>query len=88
MQEAVGSLSSILEQRGNTHGSFSDNARIATATRELWRDTANWSKLRPTQRLALEEIALKIARILSAGSDCSNPEHWHDGAGYFMKGVE
>lgn len=88
MQEAVGSLSVVLEQRSHTHGSFADNADIAIATRELWRATANWQRLRPTQRLALEEIALKVARILSEGSDPDNNEHWMDGAGYFFKGAE
>lgn len=88
MQEAVGSLLATLEQRGGTHGSFTDNAAIAIATRELWRATTNWRQLRPTQRLALEEIALKVARILSEGSDHDNPEHWYDGAGYFFKGAE
>lgn len=72
----------ILEQRGNTHGSFDDNASIVQDLRRVMRESPNWAYLSAVQQLALEEDALKTARILSSGADHNNPEHWKDKAGY------
>lgn len=77
-----------LQNRGKTHGAFSENADIALALRADFRACSNWNKLKAAQRLALDEIALKLARILSAGSQPDNPEHWLDIAGYATLGKQ
>lgn len=79
-------LTATLADRGKTHGNFMDNSTIGMLLRCTWRAAPNWNRLSPVQQLALDEIALKIARILSAGSDPNNPEHWHDLAGYAILG--
>lgn len=71
-----------LASRGHTHGAFCDNATIALALRTTMREAPNWPRLAPEQQLALEEIALKVGRILSTGSDPQHTEHWHDIIGY------
>ncbi len=78
-------LDAVMSERGSTHGDFGDNATIALQTRELWRaQKPGWSNCTAEQRLALEEIALKVARILSGGQDVK--EHWLDIAGYSTLG--
>jgi len=64
-------LDQLIIQRGGEHGNFGDNARLVQVQREWLRSTPNWDKLSLTQQTALDEIALKMARILSQGS---NPE--------------
>jgi hypothetical protein len=75
-------LKVVLEERGKSHGRFADNARLCQDTRRLWRTAANWNEMPPEQQLALDEIALKAARILSVGSSPEAEEHWLDVAGY------
>ncbi len=75
----------ILSQRGATHGDFGDNATCALQIREVMRSMKpHWSNCTAEQRLALEEIALKIARILSGGNKVA--EHWLDIQGYAKLG--
>lgn len=76
----------IVEQRGRTHGLFQDNAVYTNSTRHIWRSSPNWDKLHPEQRLALDEIALKVARMLSSGADPDNKENWLDIQGYAKLG--
>jgi len=78
----------IIAERGRTHGLFSDNGQIAQDTRELWRRAPNWHALQAEQQLVLDEIALKVARLLSTGSDPNFVEHWDDIAGYAVKGSQ
>lgn len=73
-------VSRILAVRSDTHGDFSDNARIAQSAKELWRTTPNWHKMAPYQREAIDLLTIKLARILSGDYDCE--EHWNDLAGY------
>ena len=76
----------IINERQATHGSYDENARIAQATKDLWRSGRNWSALTPRQRESLELIATKVGRILAGDPDC--PDHWKDIAGYFTLGAE
>lgn len=76
----------ILQERSKTHGEFEDNAVIAMTFRDYMRKSPNWNNLLSNQQLALDEIALKIARILSKGSANCNEEHWADIAGYAQLG--
>lgn len=81
-------LKMTLADRGKTHGSFKDNASITTELRHMWRLTPNWGRLHDEQKLALDEIALKIARILSEGASPDYKEPWHDISGYGMLGEQ
>lgn len=70
----------LLEQRGKTHGLFSDHASITQRTKELWASTPKYKSLTYSQREALDMIAHKVGRVLSG-----NPhflDHWADIAGY------
>lgn len=84
--EPPNTVAGILVRRGKTHGDFKDNAEIANDLRSVMRGGPNWENILPEQRLALDEIALKIARILSAGSDPTFAEHWNDIEGYAKLG--
>lgn len=79
-------VAETLKDRSATHGSFHDNGVIAIRLREVLRNTPNWKNLTPDQQLALEEIALKIARLLSQGAPVNFEETWHDIAGYATLG--
>lgn len=76
----------ISAERGRTHGGFGDNATLAMQIRNLWRTMPNWPKMTHVQQLALDEIALKIARLGSSGADPAHQEHWIDIAGYARLG--
>lgn len=80
-------IDDVLKQRSRTHGSFIDNACIALTLRRIFRESPNWNNLMPAQQLALEEMALKQARILSAGGAAYEVEHWNDIAGYATLGA-
>jgi hypothetical protein len=76
-----------LADRAKTHGAYEENARIAMVIREAMRKGGNWQLLSTAQRLSLEEIALKQARICSVGAEPSNQEPWLDIAGYATLGA-
>lgn len=84
----IDEINRVLDERGKTHGLFSENAAIAMETRSIWHQSPNWPNLSPSQQLALDEIALKIARILSTGSDPKATEPWVDVAGYSALGLK
>ena len=75
-------LQETLRERGSTHGDFNDNAWIAQQLRGMFRAMPNWDNLSNIQKTALDEMALKIARIGSKGSDPYFLEPWHDIGGY------
>lgn len=82
------SVAQTLDKRSVTHGEFSDNADLAMQTRALWRTGPTWSISPPEVQLALDEIALKVARALSTRSRIGLREHLHDIAGYATKAME
>lgn len=76
------------EARGQTHGDFSDNARMAIAFRSIMRSTTGWGQLSVKRQLVLDEIALKMARACSGASEEGLMEHFTDIAGYARLGVK
>jgi hypothetical protein len=70
----------LLDTRHKTHGEFRETARHAQAIRWVCRGAGNWEELSDVQREALDNIAGKIARILSG--DPGHPDHWVDIQGY------
>lgn len=73
-------VSGLLDQRGRTHGSFDDNARVAQSIRLLFRSELGWACMSAVQREALDMIACKLSRILSGQP--GHQDHWDDVAGY------
>ena len=70
----------LLEQRKNTHGSYTEQAPIVEGIIDLIRRSPNWEYLPAFQRVAIYLIALKLGRI-STGNFIE-PDHWADIAGY------
>jgi hypothetical protein len=74
------STSEILAERQTTHGDFADVATLDQMMKDLFKTSPNWNRLTDVQRLSLEMIAHKIARILSG--DPNHPDHQADIIGY------
>lgn len=70
----------LLNERGKTHGDYSDHARITQALKFCAKDGKNWHNNPPEMKEALEMIFHKIGRILSG--DPNFRDHWDDIAGY------
>ena len=76
----------LISERGQTHGSFADNAYYGQQLRLLFRQSKGWTAATIYQQEALDHIAGKLSRILSGqpGFD----DHWRDIAGYATLAVE
>ena len=70
----------VLNERGTTHGKFSDNARNGQAIRDLFRQSPHWADMDPVCREALDMMACKISRILSG--QATFDDQWLDIEGY------
>lgn len=74
------SIEQTLQDRGNIHGKFADNAQIAYDLKAAVRYSEHYSKLCCVHAEAIDNILMKISRIISG-----NPYHidaWRDIAGY------
>jgi hypothetical protein len=80
IERAVTEIDTILDERKQIHGDFTDDAGTAQALKDVMRAAMNWNDLTPVQREALEHIATKIGRILSG--DPGHRDHWEDIQGY------
>jgi hypothetical protein len=70
----------LLQERGTTHGQFSDNARVAQHLRAYWREQPTWATMPEIQREALDQMAGKLSRIFSG--QATFEDHWADCSGY------
>lgn len=77
----------ILQERGKTHGNYSDHARITQALKALiWAEIEARHDRQERPRLtsemceALDMICHKIGRIIAGQADFA--DHWEDIAGY------
>jgi hypothetical protein len=70
----------LLEERGKTHGDFSDHAAVTYAVKDAMCSLGNIDRLSVVQREALDMIAHKIGRIIAGNPD--HKDHWDDIAGY------
>jgi hypothetical protein len=77
-------VAGLVARREVTHGDFNRAAATIQATKSVWKGTPNWSYLTDGQTTALEEIAVKIARILHG--EASHADHWDDIGGYADRG--
>lgn len=73
-------IESLVTERGNRYGKFSDGAKIMRALKGVMHNTDGWSRLTDSQREALDMIQHKIGRILNG--DPAYDDNWKDIAGY------
>ena len=82
----VDAVKALLNERGKTHGNYTDHARITQAIKGvmidelLLRSSRGQDRLSPEALESLDMIAHKIGRILAGQWD--HPDHWRDIAGY------
>lgn len=77
-------VETILEQRGKTHGDWSEQARLSQSLKSLVAASPNANSLSEGQLEALELICMKISRICVG--DFNTRDHWDDIAGYAKLG--
>lgn len=71
----------LTKERGKTHGPWDIQAACAGALKHvIQQDVERWKWMSPSQREALDMIAVKISRILTGDPNCV--DHWKDIAGY------
>ena len=73
-------IESLVTERGNRYGKFSDGAKIMRALKCVMHNTDGWSRLTDSQKEALDMIQHKIGRILNG--DPAYDDNWKDIAGY------
>ncbi len=74
----------LLNEREKTHGNYAETAYYTQWLRDTLRYHSNWHKLSTSQRDALDNIALKLARIVVG--DANFDGHWEDVIGYAKLG--
>lgn len=72
--------SEIIEERKNTHGSYQEVADLSQRFKRLHQNHKKQYRLTQGQREALDQIALKMARIVCGDPNCE--DHWNDIKGY------
>lgn len=77
-------IKDILEERGRTHGDFTQVAETAQAIKDTLHDAPNYAQdeLSSVHYEALDMIASKLARIMCGNPN--EPDHWRDIAGYAL----
>lgn len=76
----------LTNERGKTHGNFSDHARCTTLLKRILAEELRYRKMRMKPELSdqqLEALAMilhKIGRIVAGDPDFQ--DHWDDIAGY------
>ena len=77
---AAHGIEDTLIERQQTHGDYTETARLAQELKETLRAGFAYGDLSSSHREALDLIATKLARILSGNP--REPDHWRDIAGY------
>lgn len=76
----------LLQEREKTHGDFKTNALYSQTIKQNYRHAETDKYLKVEHREALDQIALKLSRILSGQANVK--DHWDDIAGYAKLGSE
>ena len=71
---------SILNERGKTHGDYTDHARVTQTLKAIIESEQGFRPLPAIMREALDMIAHKIGRIVTGNPNVN--DHWDDIAGY------
>ena len=74
------SLHDTLQERGNRYGDYATQARIVEDIINTVRNSPNWERMPPYQRVAVYLIALKLGRVCTG--DIEYADNWVDIAGY------
>ena len=69
-----------LKDRNGVHGLWSANAEVSERIKKALRGGTYWETMLPSQREALDLIAVKMSRIVTGNPNYS--DHWHDIQGY------
>lgn len=75
-------IKDVLETRGKIYGEFINNATIAQHLKEYAHGCGSWELLDYDQKEAIDNICIKMSRILSPGTDKKYIDNWTDIAGY------
>ena len=70
----------VLMEREKTHGSYTWTSKISQNIKDTLRTGLRWHEMTPSQSEALDNIATKMARIVSG--DPEFKDHWEDIEGY------
>ena len=73
-------IQNTLQTRAMSHGDFRHVAATSQNLKRVLNSTSIWRELEPWQQEAMEQISMKLARIMSGNS--FDIDHWHDIAGY------
>ncbi len=73
-------LKDDLNNRNKSHGCFYYSAKISQGIKYVMHHDGDWDKLNCIQKEALDNIAIKISRIISGDQDLI--DHWYDISGY------
>ena len=79
-QQDHGSTEKLLEERGKTHGEYSEHAYCTQSIMRALQTQRNWDKLSDIQKETLHMIAHKLGRIVTG--DPNIKDHYDDIAGY------
>jgi UDP-N-acetylmuramoylalanine-D-glutamate ligase len=69
-----------IDERQRQYGDIAETASIDIALSEVMRETQGWEDLSDIQIHCLNQINVKIARILNQGQN--HKDNWHDIQGY------
>lgn len=70
----------IITERSKIRGAFTEQARVSQNLKHSMRDAAGWDNLPPAHKEALDNIANKMARLLTG--DPNEIDSWADISGY------
>lgn len=73
-------IQTVLADRARTHGDFEHVAKMSQNLKHTMKSTRAFEDLDYYMAESLEQMAMKIARILSG--NCFETDHWQDIAGY------
>ena len=74
------SISFTIDERQRQYGDIAETASIDMVLNNVMRDTDGWEDLSNIQVHCLNQINVKIARILNKGQN--HKDNWHDIQGY------
>lgn len=76
----MSSTDTLLEERGKTHGEYSEHAAVTQGIMRVLMTGCRWGDLSDIQLETLHMTAHKMGRIVTG--DPNHPDHWADIAGY------
>jgi hypothetical protein len=81
-----GTTMDIINERQKTHGVYKNTAAYSQGLKDMFRASPNWSALNDGQREALDNLSVKVSRILNGDPDFK--DHWDDISGYGKLGAD